>query len=184
MPDLPPLLGDHPVLDLVGTVSERTTLALERLATPADLDTWLVRAGVLDGPAGADATDLERARALREALNDLLVAATTGRPLPRPALALVNTAAAGTSTAVQLTASGAVRRTGDVAAALTDLARAGVDLLGGPDLARVRWCADDTCTHPFLDRSRAGRRRWCGMTGCGDRNKARAYRARRAAATG
>ncbi|MGH1526542.1 CGNR zinc finger domain-containing protein [Leifsonia sp. L25] len=30
------------------------------------------------------------------------------------------------------------------------------------------------CTRPFLDVSRASNRRWCGMSGCGDRAKAAA----------
>ena len=64
-------------------------------------------------------------------------------------------------------------------AALTAVARAAIELVGGPDRHLLRWCANDACTHPFVDRSRGGRRRWCGMAGCGDRAKARAYRARR-----
>jgi predicted RNA-binding Zn ribbon-like protein len=174
-------VADHPALDLVGTVSERTTLALEHLATPADLDAFLVGAGVVDHPPGADAAALAEAIDLREALHGLLVAATAGQPLPRHPLVRVNRAAAAPPVTTRLAADGSLSRTGDVDAALSSVARAGLDLLGGDDLARVRWCADDTCTHPFLDRSRAGRRRWCGMTGCGDRAKARAYRARKRA---
>jgi predicted RNA-binding Zn ribbon-like protein len=189
----PVLLADHPALDFVGTVSERTTTRLERLSTPATLDAWLVGAGVVDVAPGATADDLAAAVRLREALYALLRAATAevaedldAGPLAMgaldavaDALTVVNGAATGPSVAVTLTPEGDLRRTGDVAAALAHIARTGVELIGGPDRARLRWCADATCTHPFLDRSRAGRRRWCGMAGCGDRAKARAYRARR-----
>jgi predicted RNA-binding Zn ribbon-like protein len=173
------LLAAHPALDFVGTVGERTSTRVEHLVTPADLDDWLLRADVVDRPPHADAADLAAARTLREAVYALLVAATAGRPLPRPALATVNTAAARPPVTVRLTASRERRREGDASAALASVARAALELLGGEELARVRWCEGEACTHPFLDRSRAGRRRWCGMAGCGDRAKARAYRARR-----
>ncbi len=179
----PVLLADHPALDFVGTISERTTVRQEQLTAPADLDIWLVRAGVLDEDPHATAADLTVAVRFREALYALLRAASEvsddGPPaLPAEALALVNSTAAGPTVTVHLAADGQVRRTGGVGAALAHIARTGVELIGGPDRARLRWCADATCTHPFLDRSRAGRRRWCGMAGCGDRAKARAYRAR------
>ncbi len=183
---MPVLLADHPALDFVGTVSERTTARLEHLTAPAGLGAWLVDAGVVDEQPRATADDLAAAILLREALYALLRAATDeagdledGALLARDALAVVNDAAAGPAITVALTPGGRVLRTGDVTAALAHIARAGVELIGGPDRARLRWCADATCTHPFLDRSRAGRRRWCGMAGCGDRAKARAYRARR-----
>lgn len=172
------LLADHPALDLVGTVAERTSTRLEHLATPADLAEWLVRAGVLDRPPAVTDRDLDQARTLRESLYALLRAATDDAPLPHDALADVNAAATGPAVGLTLDARGHAHRSGGVDAALAEIARAGVTLLGGPDRARLRWCADATCTHPFLDRSRAGRRRWCGMAGCGDRAKARAYRSR------
>jgi predicted RNA-binding Zn ribbon-like protein len=180
----PVLLADHPALDFVGTVSERTTVRHEQLTAPADLDIWLVRAGVVDEDPHATADDLAAAIRFREALYALLRAAYDAprgdtSALPVEALALVNSTAAGPSVTVQITADGHVERTGAVAAALAHIARTGIELIGGPDRDRLRWCADATCTHPFLDRSRAGKRRWGGMAGCGDRAKARAYRARR-----
>jgi predicted RNA-binding Zn ribbon-like protein len=43
---------------------------------------------------------------------------------------------------------------------------------------RLRICANDDCRWAFEDTSRAGRRRWCDMTSCGNVAKARRYRAR------
>ncbi|MHA3702003.1 CGNR zinc finger domain-containing protein [Jatrophihabitans sp. YIM 134969] len=172
-------VADHPALDFVGTVAERNSTRHEHLRTPVDLDDWLVRAGVVDRHPQADDDDLIRALEVREALYALLVAASDSRPLPRAALAAVNRAAANPPVTARLAPDGTLTRTGDVTAALSTVARSALDLVGGDDLARLRWCDDTACTHPFLDRSRAGRRRWCGMAGCGDRAKARAYRARR-----
>ena len=49
------------------------------------------------------------------------------------------------------------------------------DLLAGPRLDRVRRCANPECGWLFLDDSRAGKRRWCSMSSCGNRAKARRH---------
>jgi len=49
------------------------------------------------------------------------------------------------------------------------------DLLAGPRLERVRRCANPECGWLFLDDSRAGKRRWCSMSSCGNRAKARRH---------
>ena len=49
------------------------------------------------------------------------------------------------------------------------------DLLAGPRLDRVRRCANPECGWLFLDDSRAGKRRWCSMSACGNRAKARRH---------
>ena len=126
---------------------------------------------------------LERAKAVREALFALVEATIDGEPAPREALRVVNEAAAAPPPTPALQ-DAALRREGDLDAVLSALARAALELLGGPERARVKWCAGEDCTRPFVDRSRGGRRRWCGMAGCGDRAKAAAYRARRRAARG
>ncbi|WP_422000109.1 CGNR zinc finger domain-containing protein [Reyranella sp.] len=49
------------------------------------------------------------------------------------------------------------------------------DLLTGNRLDRVRRCANPECGWLFLDDSRAGKRRWCSMSACGNRAKARRH---------
>lgn len=46
-------------------------------------------------------------------------------------------------------------------------------LLTSDDLERVRECHADDCNWLFLDRSRNATRRWCSMSTCGNRAKAR-----------
>jgi predicted RNA-binding Zn ribbon-like protein len=46
------------------------------------------------------------------------------------------------------------------------------DLLVGPRLQRVRYCANPECQWLFLDDSKSGNRRWCTMSACGNRAKA------------
>jgi predicted RNA-binding Zn ribbon-like protein len=49
------------------------------------------------------------------------------------------------------------------------------------DVHRLRVCANDGCRWVFVDRSPAGRRRWCDMRTCGNRAKVARHRARRRA---
>jgi predicted RNA-binding Zn ribbon-like protein len=170
-------------LDFVATVAARETTHLEHLVAPDDLAEWIAQAGIVDDPVAVTPGGLERAKAVREALFALVAAAIDGEPAPRVALRAVNEAAAAPPPTPALQ-DAALRREGDLDAVLSALARAALELLGGHERARVKWCAGEDCTRPFVDRSRGGRRRWCGMAGCGDRAKAAAYRARRRAVRG
>jgi predicted RNA-binding Zn ribbon-like protein len=68
-----------------------------------------------------------------------------------------------------------------VRAALAVLARDAIDLLASAPASRLRECAADDCAFLFLDTSRPGRRRWCAMNRCGNRQHVRAFRQRRQA---
>jgi hypothetical protein len=48
---------------------------------------------------------------------------------------------------------------------------------------RLRPCANDECRLFLLDRSRGGTARWCSMSGCGNRMKARRHYHRTAGAS-
>jgi len=50
-----------------------------------------------------------------------------------------------------------------------------VETLVRGDLTRLRICAHPDCVLRFYDDSKNGTRRWCTMTGCGNRAKAAAY---------
>ena len=50
-----------------------------------------------------------------------------------------------------------------------------VQLLTGPNAARIRKCDGENCNWMFLDTSKRGNRRWCDMTVCGNRAKARSF---------
>jgi predicted RNA-binding Zn ribbon-like protein len=63
------------------------------------------------------------------------------------------------------------------------VARAALELFGAQRDALVKQCGRETCTRVYIDRSRGGRRTWCGMAECGDRVKAANYRRRKRSAT-
>lgn len=58
------------------------------------------------------------------------------------------------------------------------VARSAADLLTSGELERVKVCDAHDCGWFFVDVSRNRSRRWCDMAGCGNRDKARRYRAR------
>ncbi len=175
-------IADRHVLDFVATVAERGTTDVEHLDTPADLADWVEQSGLLDQRPTVASTDLARAREVRDAMFRVIAARIDGVRPSASDRSLVNEVASHRGREVSLGSDGAVRWRGDLSAVLADLARDCLSLFGDADGADLRWCADQRCTRPFVDRSRGHRRRWCGMRGCGDRAKAAAYRARRRAA--
>jgi predicted RNA-binding Zn ribbon-like protein len=62
---------------------------------------------------------------------------------------------------------------------LWQIVHAAVALLTGPYASRIRSCASESCDWMFVDRSKRGNRRWCDMTVCGNRAKARRFYERR-----
>ena len=166
-------------LDYVGTLNERSAARVEQLRTPADLGDWLVAAGVLDAAPAVSPAELTDAIELREALFRVVAREIDGRGAPTAAeRTLINRAAGQPPPVPVLSPAGQVSHEGDLAAGLSAVARDAIALFERTDGSVLKWCADDDCTHPFLDRSRGHRRRWCEMGGCGDRAKAAAYRAR------
>jgi predicted RNA-binding Zn ribbon-like protein len=162
------------VLDLAATLAARLKPdPRELLATPSDLDRWLVSSGLASDTPGAGEADLQRARQLREAI----YAMATGDP-SETARKELNKIAASPSARPELTAAGALAYRGTAAELLATVARRAVELFGSADAGRIRQCEGDGCALLFLDLSRSGARRWCSMQGCGNRAKAKAFRGR------
>lgn len=167
--------------DFVNTLDERHYVAdgarlegSDALATPALLGDWLGRHGMNER---ADAARWQDAIVLRGALRSYLelpprerVAAGSAFNAAASAYVLkVATDADGGVTLVPLEGADTL---GMILVQLHALAAAG-------QLDRLKTCADPDCRWIFLDRSKPGSRRWCSSTGCGNRQKTRAYRARR-----
>jgi predicted RNA-binding Zn ribbon-like protein len=113
--------------------------------------------------------DDEREPALREALRSLL--ADKRDP---EAIAALNARRARLE--VRFGHVGEARLEGDglVASLLAIVARAQAD----GTWERMKACAAEDCRWAFYDRSRNRSRTWCSMAECGNRAKARSYRAR------
>ncbi|MFF8934939.1 CGNR zinc finger domain-containing protein [Streptomyces paradoxus] len=155
----------------------------EVLHEPSDLVTWAGRSRLPDGlDLTVSAGELERARTLRDAVLLLASDRAHGRPLHTPHLDAVNAAAAAPPLVARIEADGtrswAPGATGSHL--LATVARDAIDLFTGPCADRIRECGAHNCYLLFVDTSRPGRRRWCAMEHCGNREKVRAHRARHA----
>lgn len=156
----------------------------ELLASPPALHSWLTRHDLLRAGAAADAADLLRALELRESLREL--ARANGGPAPAPALHTLNRLADGASVELRFSAAGPrfalsadSGAAGAVGLLLAITARAMIEGTWG----RLKICPADACGWAFYDHSRNQTGRWCSMSVCGGRAKARShYRRRRATA--
>lgn len=194
------LTGGNLALDLANTVDKRPAPDARELLTDwSRLIDWSEQTGVValatarrlrrEGarrPEEALAV-LRRVRFIRESLHSLFRSVAAGSGLPASDLTVLNDAL---PIALQRLR---VQPTGGGAAAwawahpedaldgmLPPIVRAAADLLvDAARLSRVRACeAADTCGWLFLDLSRNRSRRWCDMTVCGNRAKARRHYAR------
>ena len=166
-------------LDLPATLAARLRPEpRELLATPRDLGRWLAAAGLAPRVLEPAAEELGEARALREALYRLALACARGQSFAAKDRSLLNRWAAEPPPAPQLGPKGLTWTGGGVRALLAAVARDGVELLGGPLAAQIRECAGEGCALLFVDTSRSGERRWCSMTGCGNKAKVAEFRRR------
>ncbi|MFL5860186.1 MAG: CGNR zinc finger domain-containing protein [Solirubrobacteraceae bacterium] len=156
----------------------------ELLATPAGLSRWLSDHGLAPARMPLHAADLTRALAVREGLREL-ARHNNGRPTPAaaPALSLegLNQAAAGAGVEIRLGIQGprfvsaghGLDRALGVLLAIT-----ATTMLDGT-WRRLKVCPGHHCGWAFYDHSRNQTGRWCSMSVCGGRSKARAHYRRR-----
>jgi predicted RNA-binding Zn ribbon-like protein len=185
------LLAGRVSLDFANTLSgQGTRFEIDHMTGIAAFEVWLRHAGLLVGPDAIsghgddDPAAFRRVLALRDAINGIgtaLVARLApddgdlaalcriaGRGLPQ--LQLERQERDGFVWAVSPAASSD--------APLAQLALDAIDVLRFSDLSRLRRCQGEDCGWLFLDTSKNGKRRWCDMTVCGNRAKARRHRAK------
>lgn len=165
-------------LNLLATLGRRGAVPVERLPTPRDVADWLMDAGLLETPAPVEEHQRDQLRGLREAAYRLVDARRLHQAPDGDAVALLNQWAGQPTAVPRLAADGAnatYHSPQPVAACLATLARDTISLVTGPEMARVRACAAPECRMLFLDHSRGAHRRWCSMTRCGNRAKARTH---------
>jgi predicted RNA-binding Zn ribbon-like protein len=177
--------GGHVAIDLPATLQARLKpTPRELLRTPDDLARWLVAAGLAQTTPQTTAPDLALAHALREAIFTIADARFSGRANASGAQAILNEIAAAPSAVPRLSPEGRIELVGAAAALLATLARQAVHLFGGEAADHIRQCQSPTCTLFFVDTSRSGDRRWCSMSGCGNKAKVAEFRRRQRGASG
>jgi len=172
--------GGHPAIDLPATLQARLKpISRELLKTPQDLARWLVAAGLASTLPEVGEDDLAQAHTLREAIYALANARLPDGPDPSTAREALNAIAAGPAAVPRLSPEGGVQLVGPASALLATLARDAVHLFGGTLANQIRQCQSPTCTLFFIDTSRSRDRRWCSMSGCGNKAKVAEFRRRK-----
>jgi predicted RNA-binding Zn ribbon-like protein len=150
----------------------------EWLGSPVELERWLRDLGL---PAGkVNESDVRRARELREALRELLIANNTGTETGGPALAVLNEAAMRARLGIEFgrSAVAVIPHNGGVDGALGRILAAAATAVLDGSWERLKACRN--CEWAFYDFSRNRSATWCSMQLCGNRLKTRTYRRRRA----
>jgi predicted RNA-binding Zn ribbon-like protein len=169
----------HVALDLAATLAARLKPSpRELLANPSDLGRWLVAAELTGGMPEVTQADVVFARTLRECIYSLALAHIHRRPLPDEVRRRLNRFAAETSAVPQLGKDCRLHFSGNAHQLLASIARDAILLFGGEADTRLRQCDGESCALLFLDTSRSGERRWCSMSGCGNKSKIAEFRRR------
>ena len=184
--DAPPEPGsdDELFIDFVNSLRPA-----ERSAEPRDaqgLRDWLAARGLLEPDTAIERVEarlpaFRELRALVHGITERLVA--DGRPSARQVQRLNRVLREGPHYHRLEPAEDGSRFTVGQVGDRLDQARASIagslaHYVADHDLERLRICAADDCRWRFVDRSPAGRRRWCDMKTCGNRAKVARHRAR------
>jgi len=186
--------GEDLCLDFANTLTWRgSTAPTETLGGLPDLLDWLARSGQPPSLAATTATDwahhdprraahlFAEAIALRETIFRCCFAVAARNDAPDADFDALNRALAAAPPRRRLVPDASVYAwaadDGPPSASrlLAPILWSAADLLARADQLRVRCCANDRCLWLFIDRSKAGTRRWCDMAACGNRAKAQRH---------
>ena len=123
---------------------------------------------------------LTEAIALRELIFRLFAALASGAAATEADLAALNTALAAAPPRTRLARLGnaytwQAAATPTAPALLAPVLWSAADLLVEAPRRRIRLCSNPECGWLFIDASKNGTRRWCDMSSCGNRAKARRH---------
>ena len=188
------LLGGRPCLDFVNTLDWRgSDQPVEFLKTYQDLVTWSRHAGTISAKEASrlnqrskkriskQAKVLHKAIQLRETIYRIFLSLSEGKPAAKNDLAafnkffsqtMKNSKIVSARDGYRLDSSGEMTKLGWI---LNPLIHSAADLLVSDELNRVKKCGDPACGWLFIDTSRNKSRRWCNMSDCGNRAKAKRF---------
>lgn len=191
--DVPPwrpefFIGGHPALDLINTISHRLEpeVAVDRMDQVEKIASWCAYQAILSDHGARTLNRLcrprDRAAALVASVRELRTAtaavfdALAAQEKPPPAaLAQVLSASADARVALaevpddRRTASRLSFRKVTAEAVVAAMALLTLDAVFRLPRDRIRSCP--RCAWLFFDSSKGGRRRWCSMKDCGNREK-------------
>ena len=153
----------------------------EGFASGAALVRWLAERGLISDGTRATREDVRSAIRLREALRAILLAHTDGGSAPAGAWEEVDRASQRARLRVRFATDGPALApdASGVAGGLGRLLAIVHDAIAHGTWTRMKACRDDECQWAFYDHTKNRSGSWCSMEVCGNRAKARSYRARR-----
>ena len=174
--------GLETLRDFVNTLDREDVT--DDVATPEALAAWLVDHGLLPASeSDLSAGDHARAIELREALRRMALANNGEQPSPEAA-AIVERHAREALLEARFPAEGGWRlepRASGMAGSLGRVVAVLVEAMAAGTWSRLKACSAETCQWLFYDASKNHSGHWCSMKVCGNRSKAREFRARRRA---
>jgi predicted RNA-binding Zn ribbon-like protein len=166
------------VRDYVNTFDLET--GIDTISTPDELATWFSEQGLVDDLVEPTDEEVGDAAAVREAIRELLLVNNGAATDPGAASKTLEDAGRKAHLGVRFEngrpvlapeGDGARGAIGRIIATVAELAPT-------DDWKRLKACRDETCRVAFYDKSRNRSRAWCSMEVCGNREKARSFRAR------
>lgn len=192
------ITGGHLCLDLANTLDRRPTAEpRELLRSFEDFISWGLQTGGIPDRTGRrlrrqarrDPREAERAlgraRRVREEIFRIFSALAAGHPPPPRALEGLNAAVPEAFSSRRIVMARRRRVWGwpesspGLDRILWPAVVSAAELLTSNEPDRVRECEGEGCAWLFMDRSRNRSRRWCDMTVCGNRAKARRHYAKK-----
>jgi predicted RNA-binding Zn ribbon-like protein len=170
------------VRDYVNTLDFET--GIDTIASPDELATWFSEQGLVDDFVEPSDEEVADALAVREAIRELLLANNGVDADAGGASQTLEEAGRKSHLGVRFQdgrpvlapeGDGARGAIGRIVATVAELAPT-------DEWKRLKTCRDENCRVAFYDKSRNRSRAWCSMEVCGNREKARSFRKRHAAA--
>jgi len=166
------------VRDFVNTLDLET--GVDSIASPDELATWLSDNGLVDDLVEPTTAEHADALAVREAIRELLLGNNGCDCDTSSASETLETAGKKAGLAVRFVGGRPTLAPegDDTRAAVGRIVAAVAEFSSSPEWPRLKACRDDHCRVAFYDKSRNRSRAWCSMEVCGNREKARTFRAR------
>ena len=170
-------------LDFVNTVGNRLGTKRDYFQSADDVNRWARLAGLISEGESLRLTakQVRRIRAVRGGLYAIFRRLVARPRVTRQGIARLNTMLGSISLKRRLLwAKGKVNWESkvlvrDPMSMLAPILLNAAEVLVTGAFQKVRQCADKNCGWLFLDASQAGKRRWCSMSDCGNRAKARRH---------
>jgi predicted RNA-binding Zn ribbon-like protein len=172
------------VRDYVNTLDFET--GLDTIASRDELARWFSEQGLVDDFVEPSDEEVADALAVREAVRELLLANNGAEADASTASKTLEDAGRKARLGVRFEDGRPVLAPEDdgVRGAIGRIVAAVAELAPTDEWKRLKGCRDEHCRVAFYDKSRNRSRAWCSMEVCGNREKARSFRARHATAAG